>query len=182
MKKLLAIIVAALALTGCFKKVGFNTTILLYPKVQEVSNGEFAVAEGVTAYAYYVSGENWTVASYEDAVAKVITNNKSGATKNEPAAEAVPFATEDEAPDALGRLKIKTTKQHLMIVAIYPSAEMWAYRHYEVGENLPTTTMKFHFRPWKTEQYVDSGWTFNRKPQPATPEEGDDTNTDNNQA
>ncbi len=181
MKRLLLIIVVALGVTGCFKKVGFDTTIILYPKVQEVSNGEFAVANGVTAYAYYVAGEDWKVASYEDAVAKIITNEKTAATKSEPAAEAVPYAADDEPADAEGCLKIKTNKQHVMLVAIYPAMEMWAYRHYEVGENLPTTTMKFHFRPWKTGEYVDSGWTFNRKPQPAEPEVGGDENTDNNQ-
>lgn len=181
MKRLLLIIVVALGVTGCFKKVGFDTTIILYPKVQEISNGEFAVANGVTAYAYYVAGEDWKVASYEDAVAKIITNEKTAATKSEPAAEAVPYAADDEPADTEGRLKIKTNKQHVMLVAIYPAMEMWAYRHYEVGENLPTTTMKFHFRPWKTGEYVDSGWTFNRKPQPAEPEVGGDENTDNNQ-
>lgn len=181
MKRLLLIIVVALGLTSCFKKVGFNTTIVLYPKVQAESNGAFEVAEGVTAYAYYVSSEDWKVASYEDAVAKVISNAKSGATKNEPAAESTSYADEGEEADALGRVKIKTTKQHVMLVAIYPTAEMWAYRHYEAGENLPTTTMKFHFRPWKTAEYVDSGWTFNRKAQPTPPaeDEGGDESTDN---
>ncbi|MBO5875121.1 MAG: hypothetical protein J6Q20_01195 [Alistipes sp.] len=175
MKKLLVIVVAALGLTGCFKKEGFDTTIVLYPKLQEISNGEFVVAEGVTAYAYYVSGEEWKVLSYEDAVEKVITNTKTNATKTEPAAESVPYAAEDAEPDELGRLKIKTTKQRVMLVALYPAAEMWAYRHYEAGMNLPTTTMKFHFRPWKSEEYTDSGWVFNRKPQPPTPEEGSGT-------
>lgn len=172
MKRLFVIVLVALALTSCFKKEGFNTTIELYPKVQETSSSEFAVAEGVTAYAYYVSSEDWKVNTYEDAVAKVITNVKTEATKNEPAVESLPYAEEGEEADALGRLKIKTTKQHVMLVALYPAAEMWAYRHYEVGMNLPTTTMKFHFRPWKTSEYVDSGWTFNKKPAPAEPEEG----------
>lgn len=171
MKRVVFIIVAALSLTGCFKKVGFDTTIILYPKMQEVSNGEFTVAEGVTSYAYYLAGEDWKVNSYEDAVAKVVTNQKTGSTKNEPAVEAQPYADEGEAADSLGRLKLKTTKQHVMLVVVNPSVEMWAYRHYAVGENIPQTTMKFHFRPWRDGEYVDSGWTFNRKPQPETPEE-----------
>ena len=91
------------------------------------------------------------------------------------------YADEGEEADAMGRLKIRTTKQHVMLVAIYPAAEMWAYRHYEAGENLPTTTMKFHFRPWKTDGYVDSDWTFNRKVQPTPPaEDGGSVNSDNN--
>jgi hypothetical protein len=178
MKRLLLIILAVVGLTGCFKKVGYDTTIILYPKVQEVSNGDFVAADGVTAYAYYVSGENWKVLSYEDAVAKVITNTKTEATKSEPVVEATPYAVEGEEPDPMGRLKIRTAKQRVMLVALYPAAEMWAYRHYEAGENLPTTTMKFHFRPWKTSEYADSGWTFNRKPQPPTPEDGTDTEGD----
>ena len=181
MKRLLLIILVSLGLTGCFKKVGFNTTIVLYPKVQAESNGAFDIAEGVTAYAYYVSDKDWQVASYEDAVAKVITNAKSGETKSDPAAESTSYADEGDEADAMGRLKIRTTKQHVMLVAIYPAAEMWAYRHYEAGENLPTTTMKFHFRPWKTDGYVDSDWTFNRKVQPTPPaEDGGSVNSDNN--
>ena len=172
MKRVLAIVLVALGLTGCFKKVGYDTSIIIYPKVQEVSNGTFAVAAGVTAYAYYVSSEDWKVLSYEDAVARVITNVRSEATKNEPAAESEPYAAEGAEQDDLGRLKIRTTKQHVMLVAIYPAAEMWAYRHYEAGENLPTTTMKVHFRSWKDDEYTDSGWICNKKPAPATPEEG----------
>lgn len=198
MKKFLVMVVVALGLTGCFKKVGFDTTLVIYPKVQEVSGAEFLVAEGVTAYAYYVSGEDWKVLTYEDAVAKVITNTKSGETKSEPAVESESYASAPEGgndgevgsegdgevaasavtansqnTDALGRLTLKTKKQHVMLVAVYPTAEMWAYRHYEVGENLPVTTMKFHFRPWKTAEYVDSGWTCNKKPVVETPEEGE---------
>ena len=74
---------AALGLTGCFKKVGFDTELVLYPKVQTTSSDAFAVADGVTAYAYYVSGKEWIVASYDDAVAKVVTNSVSGEVKNE---------------------------------------------------------------------------------------------------
>ena len=173
MKKFFVIVLAALGLTSCFKEVGFDTTIELYPKVQVESNSAFAVAEGVTAYAYYVSSEDWKVLSYEDAVAKVITNAKKEMTKVEPNVEAMPYAEEGEELDALGRLKLKTNKEHVLLVAVYPAFEMWAYRHYQVGVNLPTTTMKFHFRPWRVGEYVDSGWTFNRKPAPApAPEEG----------
>ena len=172
MKKIILIVISALGLTGCFKKVGFDTELILYPKVQVTSKDDFTVAEGVTAYAYYVSSEDWKVLSYEDAVAKVITNSVSGATKNEPDVDSTPYAAEGEPIDELGRVRLKTTKQHLMLVAIYPTAEMFAYRHYEVGENLPITTMKFHFRPWKQGEYIDSGWTFNKKPAEETPEQG----------
>ena len=171
MKRILLIAFVALGLTGCFKKVGFDTELILYPKVQTTSSDAFAVADGVTAYAYYVADEDWLVASYEDAVSKVITNSLSGETKSEPDAEAVPYAAEGEEPDSLGRLRMKTNQHRVMLVAIYPTAEMWAYRHYEAGENMPMTTMKFHFRPWKTAEYVDSGWTFNKKPLIETPEE-----------
>ena len=163
MKKIVLIVIAALSLTSCFKKVGFETELVLYPKVQVTSKDDFAIAEGVSAYAYYVSSEDWKVVSYEDAISKVITNSVSGESKNEPNVEAEPYTSEEEGIDELGRLKMKTNKQHLLLVAIYPTAEMYAYRHYEVGENLPVTTMKFHFRPWKPEEYVDSGWTFNKR-------------------
>ena len=179
--KISTLLAIAFALAGCFKDVVDYTSYNTAVYSQQESDGEITIAQNIEAYAFYVDTTEWRIASYEDAVAKIITNEKTAATKSEPAAEAVPYAADDEPADAEGRLKIKTNKQHVMLVAIYPAMEMWAYRHYEVGENLPTTTMKFHFRPWKTGEYVDSGWTFNRKPQPAEPEVGGDENTDNNQ-
>jgi len=155
--------IAALALTGCFKKVNNDTTFIVKPNLQAVSSGELTPAEGVWGYAYYV-GEKWEPASYEDAAAMRITNIESGETKEKPAAMSQPYAEDDDT----GRIKIVTTSPHVLLVTIYKAGGMYAFRHYDVGENIPQTYLTLQFRIWKTDKYVDSGWTVNTPP--ATPE------------
>ena len=135
MKRTIAAIAAALILTGCFKKVTNDTTFVIKPNLQTVSGGSLTAAEGVTAYAYYDVGEEWSVASYEDAVARVITDTATGEKRQTPDAEAAPYAENDPQ----GRLSLKTTAKHVLLVAVYEQGKMCAYMHYDTGENLPTT-------------------------------------------
>lgn len=100
-------------------------------------------------------GEEWSVASYEDAVARVITDTATGEKRQTPDAEAVPYAENDPQ----GRLSLKTTAKHVLLVAVYEQGKMFAYMHYDTGENLPTTYLTMQFRTWKTEPYTDSGWS-----------------------
>ena len=155
MKRTIAAIAAALILTGCFKKGTNDTTFVIKPNLQTVSGGSLTAAEGVTAYAYYDVGEEWSVASYEDAVARVITDTATGEKRQTPDAEAAPYAENDPQ----GRLSLKTTAKHVLLVAVYEQGKMFAYMHYDTGENLPTTYLTMQFRTWKTEPYTDSGWS-----------------------
>lgn len=176
MKRITILTIAALALTGCFKKVGNDTTFIIKPNLQTVSSGELTAAEGVRGYAYYV-GEKWEPASYEDAAAMIITNVESGATKEEPAALSQPYAEDD----GQGRIKIATTAPHVLLVAVYESGRMYAFRHYDVGENIPQTYLTLQFRTWKTDMYVDSGWTVNMVPAEPVPDEGEGSGEDNDE-
>ena len=163
--------IAALALTGCFKKVNNDTTFIVKPNLQAVSSGELTPAEGVWGYAYYV-GEKWEPASYEDAVAMIVTNIESGAAKEKPAAMSKPYAEDDDTE----RIKIATASPHVLLVAIYEAGGMYAFRHYDVGENIPQTYLTLQFRTWKTDKYVDSGWTVNMSPSTPDPDESEGEN------
>lgn len=169
MKRITILTITALALTGCFKKVNNDTTFIIKPNLQTVSGGELMAAEGVWGYAYYV-GEKWEPTSYEDAAAMKITlvDEASGETetKEEPAAMSKPYADEDEQ----GRIKIATSSPHVLLVAVYEAGKMYAFRHYDVGENIPQTYLTLQFRTWKKDEYVDSGWTVNTVPAEPEPE------------
>lgn len=164
MKRTVATILAALALTGCFKKVSNDTTFIIKPNLQTVSSGPLTVAEGVTAYAYYDVGKEWSVASYEDAVARVITNTATGEKRQTPNAESQPYAENDPQ----GRISLKTTARHVLLVAVYEEGRMFAYMHYDTGENMPQTYLTMQFRTWKTESYTDSGWSVGMVPAETT--------------
>ena len=51
-------------------------------------------AEGCYAYLYYIDQQTWSVESYEDAAAKIITNTESGEKLSVPNAESEPFVIE----------------------------------------------------------------------------------------
>ena len=81
-----------------------ETTFVIEPDLQSEENGAVSVAEGVKAYAFYVNGE-WSVNSYEEALATTITNTESGETLNQPSETAEAYADAD--PE--GRLSMKTS-------------------------------------------------------------------------
>ena len=148
--------VAAAPLWGisCFKKVSHDTRIVLRANLQSESGGEVAVAQGVEAYACNL-GEMWEINSYEDAVNRIATNETDGSTMNiESVVEAEPY----EWNDVEGILSMHTKWPHVLLVAVYPAAKMYAWRHYDTAENLPQTWLAFQFRPWKSSGYTDSNW------------------------
>ena len=150
-----AVVLAALPCgTSCFKKVSHDTRIILRPNLQSESGGTLVVAQGVEAYACN-KGELWFVRSYDDAVNRVVTNTTDGSivTLND-VVEAQPY----ERNGVEGLLSMRTKWAHVMMVAVYPAAKMYAWRHYATAENLPETWIAFQFRPWKSSGYVDGEW------------------------
>ena len=108
-------------------------------------------AEGCYAYLYYIDSGKWSVESYEDAAAKVLTNVESGKRLTEPDAESSPYAMEGSDNNYLSLYQDGRTA---IVVVVYPEAKMYAYiaRSAE-AENLPTTYLTLIFHTWKTGKY-----------------------------
>ena len=138
---------AALAFTGCFKKVTTDTTLRIKTLVEEVSGGERVEAEGCYAYVYYTPKDDWTVASYEEAAAKTITNVETGEKLSEPNGESTLHTSES----LVSYLEIFQDKAPALVVVVYPEAKMYAhiYRKAE-AENLSYTYLTLIFHKWKT--------------------------------
>jgi hypothetical protein len=143
-------VVAILSLTGCFKKVTYDTTLRIKTLTEEVSGGDRLPAEGCYGYIYYVN-KDWTVASYEDAVAKTITNSLTGEKISEPDGESEPYIVEGSANNFLS---IFQDERQALVVVVYPQANMYAYLpRFSEAENLSITHLTLIFHQWKSGSY-----------------------------
>lgn len=174
----IVVCMGVLLLTGCFKKVSNDTVFIIKPNLQSESGSEMTVAEGVTAYAWFDRTEDWSFASYEDAVAGILTDTETG--KTETAAPDAESTTADE-PGSEGLLRLETRSASVLLLLLYPEEEMYAWRVYATGENLSPTYLTVQFRTWRTAGYTDSGWTVDMTPRnPQTPDEDEEEEEDEN--
>jgi len=164
--------VALLLLTGCFKKVTTDTTLRIKVLNEVVSGGDRVPAEGCYGYIYYTKTKDWTVASYEDAVAKTITNTLTGEKLSEPNGESEIYTIEGSLNNYLS---IFQDKASALVVVVYPQSQMYAYIYRKAeAENLTYTYLTLIFHSWKSGQYYEGSkegykWTV-VAPEPTTNE------------
>ena len=155
MKRSLRYIVCLLAvvpmLQGCFKDVINYTDYRIAAYEQTESNGEFLRSTDLETYAFYVDTTEWTVKSYEDALARRITSKTTGKTLTEPDAIGEFYA--DEEYQATIRLEAETS----MLVCVNPTLKLYAYRKYQLPINLPTVDTKLYMASWRPSHPM-SGW------------------------
>ena len=155
MKRSLRYIVCLLAvvpmLQGCFKDVINYTDYRIAAYDQTESNGEFERSTDLETYAFYVDTTQWTVKSYEDALARRITNKTTGKTLTEPDAIGEFYA--DEEYQVTIRLEAETS----MLVCVNPTLKLYAYRKYQLPINLPTVDTKLYMASWRPSHPM-SGW------------------------
>ena len=174
----IAIVVAvALVATGCFKKVTTDTTLRIKVLTETASGGERVAAKGCYGYIYYTDTEDWSVASYEDAVAKIITNTLTGEKLAEPDGESEPYTVEGSLNNYIS---IFQDKAPALVVVVYPEAQMYAYIYRKAeAENLAYTYLTLIFHTWKTGVYNEGSkdgykWTVVAPEEVVTPEENPD--------
>lgn len=172
------------ALTGCFKKVTTDTTLRIKTLAEKVSGGERVAAEDCFAYIYYTAKEDWTVASYDDAAAKIITNLETGEQLSEPDGEAEVWTAEGYSAEYLSLPQVG--KKPALVVVVYPAAQMYAYIYRKAeAENLPYTYLTLIFHEWKEGVYTEGSkegyrWTVVAPERvEETPEETPPTNNEN---
>ena len=152
-RNIVVVAVAMLSLTGCFKDVTTDTTLRIKTLVEEESGGERVAAEGCFAYLYYTEKENWTVASYEDAFNKTITNMETGEKLSEPNLESEVYIAEGPTTEYLSLFQ---SGAPALVVVVYPAAEMYAYIYRKAeAENLTYTYLTLIFHKWKTGEYYE---------------------------
>lgn len=149
MRKIGYILLSALALSAvsCFKEVAFRTEYVLKPLRQGTSDDRNpAVIPGATAFAFGADTASWTVASYDDARAGVITSKSDPSVKQSvPLAASQPYVFEG----VEGWISLALNRERQMIVAVDPVDRLYAYTDQSIGVNLSPLYVSLVFQPWK---------------------------------
>ncbi len=153
MRRLVILLFATLGLASCYNSTEFDTDCIISPVTQAASGEEYIDLEGVICYAFEGTTDNWEVASYEDALAGVVTSIVGDSTQS-PYAVASPYA------GSLSQLSIYLDREFSLLVAIDPSSEIYAYIDYEVPHNLYELYVTLSFLPWKVASYTIKSWTY----------------------
>lgn len=158
MKNLLCILAVSVLLGGCFKKVSYDTNYVLKPMRQGASGEVFLPVEGAVAYAFAADTAQWTVASYDDALAGILTSRSDPALKNAtPIATAEPFEMEG----AEGWIHMQLSSESQFVLAVDPVDRLYAYTQQTLGENLPDLYVSLPFKPWKEGNFYKEGnWLY----------------------
>lgn len=153
-----ALCLAAGLLTGCLKNDSHETTLVLKPWAQENPGSAVAPLTEAKAYAFDADTTEWTVASYDDALAGIITSRQNPAQRIEtPESVAEPYTYEG----ASGWLQMPLPAPSRMILAVDPASRLYAYTQQQSGENLPQLYVSVVFRAWKEGfSYKDGNWVF----------------------
>lgn len=154
------LLAAAGVVTGCFKDVSYKTTYVLKPLVQENSGDAVQplATDNVQAYAYDADTTFWTVASYEDAVAGIVSRRDNPSEKlTVPLVTAEPYEQEGD----MKWLGMLLSKPLAMVVAVDTEHRIYGYTQQEVPNNFPRLYVSLVFKPWKeSNEYKDGNWIF----------------------
>ena len=151
LRYVVSLLVGCALLHSCFKDVVTYTDYNIAVYNQSVGDGEITPATELETYAYYVDTTEWSVLSYEDAVAHCITNKTTGEVLSTPDVVGT-FDTLRPFPASL-RLEDEVS----MLVVVNPTLRLYAYRKYELPVNLPSVDTKLYMASWRN-THPSSGW------------------------
>ena len=176
---IIAILAAALA-TSCFKEVTTDTNLILKTLIHEKSGGANVVTNDVFAYACYTGTDKWMVASYDDALNRIVTDSLGVEKITVPNVEGMPFVREgDENP----YISLPLNSSPALVVLVCPQVRMYAtlFKYLNV-DNLPETYMTLLLHAWKKDTYTEGSdkkggvWHI----VPPAPEVAPETDNDSN--
>lgn len=151
--KLIIAILAAVVATSCFKEVTTDTNLILKTLVQEKSGGANVATADVFAYACYTGTDKWMVASYDDALNRIVTDSLGVEKITVPNVEGVPFVREgDENP----YISLPLNSSPALVVLVCPQVKMYAtmFKYLNI-ENLPESYMTLLLHAWKKDIYTE---------------------------
>ena len=145
------LIVVALALHSCFKTTVGYTHFKLAVYEQSDASDAYLPATNLDSYAFYADTAEWYIASYDDAVAHRLTSKLTG--------EVI------DAPDVYGefnsseqyQVTITIDEPLSLLVVVNPTLRLYAFREYELPENLAEINAKLYMASWRP-THNSSGW------------------------
>lgn len=147
-------VAAALAGTGCFKSIGYETFYVLRPWAQEGTVKTPIPREDMLAYAFDADTTEWSVLSYEDAVAGIITSRRTG-EKLQPIAQGEPYEIDGNE----NWLAMQLNGPRFLILAVDQSNRLYGFTEQAIGENLPQMHVSVTFYPKeKGKRFLKGKW------------------------
>ena len=147
-------VAAALAGTGCFKSIGYETFYVLRPWAQEGTVKTPIPREDMLAYAFDADTTEWSVLSYEDAVAGIITSRRTG-EKLRPIAQGEPYEIDGNE----NWLAMQLNGPRFLILAVDQSNRLYGFTEQAIGENLPQMHVSVTFYPKeKGKRFLKGKW------------------------
>jgi hypothetical protein len=138
---ILALLAITVVTTGCFKDEKQGTTMHIALYSQNVAGDPVVkTTSEVEAYAFWIEkNSDWSVASWEDALDRRITNTKTPSQQL-----STPDVVGVYTPEAEYQLSIELWTRCAFIVVVDKTNEVYAYRKYETPMNLANTYVQLH--------------------------------------
>lgn len=153
-KRIIPFLAAAALFAGCFKEVSYKTTYVFKPLEQASSGDPTQLLTQTKLYAFAADTVFWEAASYEDALAGVISRRGNRNDKiTTPLATGEPYEQEG----AEGMLQMSFDKSSVMVVSVDTKNRLYGYAQQQVPENTPKIYVTLIFKPWKQDNYFKEG-------------------------
>lgn len=155
MKKLRYLAIALIAITAvaCFKDEKQGTLMRIAVYSQETADSDIVPATDIESYAFWVKkGSKWEVSSWEDALAKRITNTERPAEQL-----TEPDEIGDFDPEAEYQVTLELWAESTFIVVIDKANRLYATRQYDTPINLPELPIQLHMYAWR-KTGTANGW------------------------
>lgn len=155
MKKLRYLVIALIAITAvaCFKDEKQGTLMRIAVYSQETADSDIVPATDLESYAFWVKkGSKWKVSSWEDALAKRVTNTERPAEQL-----TEPDEIGDFDPEAEYQVTLELWAESTFIVVVDKANRLYAYRQYDTPINLPELPIQLHMYAWR-KSGTANGW------------------------
>lgn len=152
--KILILLAALVACTGCFKDEKQGTRLRIELSSQNVEDDPILkTTSDVEGYAFYVpKGTKWEVKTWEDALdRRIINSDKPAEVLTEPDV----MATYDIEADY--QLTFELWSHFTFLVVVDKTNRIYATRLYETPMNLPETFAHLHLYAWR-KSGTANGW------------------------
>lgn len=148
----------ACSLSSCLKgDTDGKTTYVIKPLVQRTSGDRNEPLADIIAYAFKADTTEWGVASYEDAVAGILTHKEHPNEQlGTPIATAEPYGVEG----LENRFVMTLPDYPVMLLVVDHINRLYAYTNQNLQPNMGSLFVTLIFKPWKEVTAYKEGWSF----------------------
>ena len=148
----------ACSLSSCLKgDTDGKTAYVIKPLMQATSGSLNEPLNDIIAYAFDADTTEWTVASYDDAIAGILTHKERPSEQlGTPIATAEPYTVEG----LTDRFVMTLPDRPVMVLVVDHINRLYAYTNQKLEPNMGSLFVTLIFKPWKEVTAYKEGWSF----------------------